>query len=136
MATLITEVELSDLKNLKASDIKRLQCCEIYEDGEYVFTAIIPGTDFIRVSAENSGLLSNSVAGEIPEQVIRQATTVKPSLEPLKTEIIETVTHPVATEIVEGVTTFTEEPELYISDKPYKSKRKKKKHLNRRIKNE
>ncbi len=77
MATLIPEVELSDFNSLKASDIKRLQCCEIYEDGEYLFTFIRPGTDFIRASAENSGLLSNSVAGEIPEVVIRQVITTK-----------------------------------------------------------
>ncbi len=78
MATLIPEVELSDFNSLKATGIKRLQCCEIYEDGEYLFTFIRPGTDFIRARAEDSGMLSNSVAGEIPEVVIRQTITTEP----------------------------------------------------------
>lgn len=88
MATLMPEVEWDDLNKLKAPDIKRLQCCEIYSDDEYLFSFIRPSTDYIRAKAENDGQLSNTVSGEIPEDVIRQATAVNPVLAPLKAETV------------------------------------------------
>ena len=92
MSTLIPEIELEDLQGLAAADIKRLQCCEVYSDGAYICTLTIPGTDYIRAMTENNGQLSNSVAGENPEQVIREATIAVPSLGTQKDGIIETVT--------------------------------------------
>jgi hypothetical protein len=91
MSTLIPEIELEDFQRLAAADIKRLQCCEVYSDGAYVCTLTIPGTDYIRAMAENNGQISNSVAGENPEQVIRETTVAMPSLEPLKAKVSATV---------------------------------------------
>jgi hypothetical protein len=105
MASLIPEIEITDFNKLTISNLKRLKCCEVYSDGEYLFTFTRPQTDYIRSMAENNGELSNSVGGES----------------------LATITHTVATVTVPSVTTSSGDPEIYVSDKPYKSKRKKKK---------
>jgi hypothetical protein len=64
MATLIPEIQVNDFNKLAAVDLKRLQCCEVFDGDEYIFTFIRPGTDYIRMSCENFGQLSNAVSGE------------------------------------------------------------------------
>jgi hypothetical protein len=51
----------------------------------------------------------------IPEAVIEPEVTI--------------VSHPVAVETQESTVTATDEPELYVSDKPYKSKKKAKRKI-------
>ena len=111
MSTLIPEIKLKDFQGLSATEFKRLQCCEVTdEDGDYLFTFICPATDFIRVRSEYNGQLSNSVGGE-----------------PLAT-----ITHSVSTVSVPAAATLIGEPELYVSNKPYKAKRKAKRKYTRK----
>lgn len=64
MATLIPEISISDFKKLKAHELRRLKSCEVYSDGEYLFTFVNPQTDYIRIQSEYRAQLSNSVGGE------------------------------------------------------------------------
>lgn len=105
MATLIPNIELTDFNALSAEQLKRLQCCEVFSGEEYLFTFIRPNTEYLRARSEDAGQLSNSIGGEA----------------------LSCVTHAISASSMPSRTTCTEEPELYISDKPYKSKRKKKK---------
>ena len=69
MASLIPELSVSDFKRLKASELKELKSCEVYSDGEYLFTFINAQTDFIKSKAEYMGQLSNAVGGKTMEQI-------------------------------------------------------------------
>jgi len=105
MSTLIPQIQVNDFSKLTTFELKRLKCCEVYDGEEYIFTFTRPQTDYIRSMAENNGELSNSVGGES----------------------LATITHLVSTVAIPSVTTSSGEPEVYVSTKPYKSKRKKKK---------
>lgn len=72
MATLIENIPLGEFKKLKASELKRLNSCEITSDGEYLFTFVNPQTDYIRLSVENLSQLSNSVSGESLENILKK----------------------------------------------------------------
>ena len=72
MATLIPEVTITDFKKLKVHQLKRLKSCEVYSDGEYLFTFINPNSEFIKAQAEYKAQLSNSVGGESLEEVLKQ----------------------------------------------------------------
>ena len=74
MATLIPNITITDFKKLKVPQIRRLKCCEVYADGEYLFTFTNPRTDYIRLEAENKGQLSNSVGGEALEEVMNASS--------------------------------------------------------------
>ena len=73
MATLIPEVNMSEFKRLNASQIRSLKSCELYADGVYVCTVIVPSTDYIRVQTEYNAELSNSVGGKNLEEVVVHA---------------------------------------------------------------
>jgi len=69
MATLIPELSVTELKNLKAREIKQMKSCEVYSDGEYLFTAVIAQTDYIRSQAESMGQLGNALSGKTIEEI-------------------------------------------------------------------
>ena len=71
MAEFIPTISLGDFKKLKAADIRRLKCMEIVADGEYVCTIIVPKTDYIRLHSEQLGVLSNAVAGEDLNSILK-----------------------------------------------------------------
>jgi hypothetical protein len=71
VSTLIPEIQVNDFSKLTTVELKRLQCCEVYDGDEYIFSFTRPGTDFIRARVESAGQLSNSVAGE-PLEAIKQ----------------------------------------------------------------
>jgi len=75
MATLIAEMSLTEFRKLKVPQLKRLKSCEIYADGEYLFTFVNGGVDptgFLRIQAENKCQTTNGVCGETLEQILRE----------------------------------------------------------------
>jgi len=77
MSTLIPTINISDFKRLKAHEIKDMKSCEVYADGEYLCTLIIPPrnggmsvTDNIKTQAEYLGVKSNTVGGKDPQEII------------------------------------------------------------------
>jgi len=74
--SLIPQYPLSEFKNLRSSQIRRLKSCELMADGEYLCTVIIPSsggglsiTDHIKTQAEYLGISSNSVGGQVLAQI-------------------------------------------------------------------
>lgn len=76
MATLIPQMSISEFKKLKVPELKRLKSCEIYSDGEYLFTFVNAQTDYIRIQTEYLAQLGNSVKGETLEQILKQEVLV------------------------------------------------------------
>ena len=77
MATLIPEMTISEFKKLKVAELKRLKSCEIYSDGEYLFTFVNGGVDtsgFLRLQTENRCQTTNSVCGETLEDILVDKT--------------------------------------------------------------
>jgi hypothetical protein len=64
MSTLIPNCSLTEFKKLRAEELRRLKSCEVFADGEYLFTFINPASDYIRVQAEGLGVKGNAVGGE------------------------------------------------------------------------
>ena len=62
----VPQVTISQLKLLKAAEIRELKSFEVMVDGNYLCTVIIPRTGFIRDSAHELCILSNSVGGREP----------------------------------------------------------------------
>ncbi len=75
MAQFIPEISISDFKKLKASQLKRLKSCEVYSDGEYLFTFVngmtVPG-GYLRTQSEYQCQRGNAVGGETLEQILNQ----------------------------------------------------------------
>lgn len=74
MSSLIPEITITEFKKLKVPQIKRLKSCEVFENGEYLFTFINPSTDYIRMQSEYKGQLSNGAmpdGGETLEQILK-----------------------------------------------------------------
>lgn len=75
MATLIAEMTITEFRKLKVSELKRLKSCEIYSDGDYLFTFVNGGVDtsgFLRLQTENRCQTANGVCGEILEEILKQ----------------------------------------------------------------
>ena len=71
MSEFIPNITLSQLKGLNAKQLKRLKSCEVTADGVYLFTYINPATDFIRQTADQNAMLSNSQPGfEAIEEIL------------------------------------------------------------------
>lgn len=73
MATLIAEMTISDFKKLKVSELKRLKSCEIYSDGEYLFTFVNGSVDpsgYLRTQTEFRCQTTNGVTGETLEEIL------------------------------------------------------------------
>ena len=71
MSELIPSVAFSELKKLNARQIKQMKSCEVSSDGKYLFTIVVPQTDFIKTQIEYLCQLSNSVGGEDLSKVRR-----------------------------------------------------------------
>ncbi|MFA5753623.1 MAG: hypothetical protein WC910_11195 [Bacteroidales bacterium] len=74
MSDLIPNITITDLKKLKAPQIKELKSCEIYSDGEYLCTLIIPHgdvntKDYGKTQADYLGQKTNIVGGRDLEEV-------------------------------------------------------------------
>lgn len=76
MATMIPEISISEFKKLKVHQLKELKSCEVFADGEYVFTFINPNTPFIRAECEESAMVSNSVGGKNLEEILEVGCAV------------------------------------------------------------
>ena len=75
MATLIAEMTVTEFRKLKVPELKRLKSCEIYSDGEYLFTFVNGGVDtsgYLRLQTENRCQIANGVSGETLEQILKQ----------------------------------------------------------------
>ncbi len=75
MSTLIPQISVSDFRKLKVPELKRLKSCEIYSDGEYLFTFVNGSADtsgFLRLVTENRCQTANGVCGETLEQILKQ----------------------------------------------------------------
>ena len=72
MSTLIPEYQLSEFQQLTDSQIRELKSCELYSNGDYLCTVIIPRTPYIRTQSEYMGLKSNSVGGKELAQVLTE----------------------------------------------------------------
>ena len=73
MATLIPQLTISEFKKLKVPELKRLKSCEIYSDGEYLFTFVNGGVDasgFLRLQTEYKCQTANGISGETLEQIL------------------------------------------------------------------
>lgn len=71
-STLIPSISLSDLKRLSSSELKELKSVEVTVDGEYLFTAIVPATDYVKTQAEYLGVKSNSIGGKDLQEILER----------------------------------------------------------------
>ena len=77
MATLIPEMTITEFRKLKVPELKRLKSCEIYSDGQYLFTFVNGGIDtsgFLRLQTENRCQTANAVTGESLEQILKEVS--------------------------------------------------------------
>jgi len=76
MATLIPEISKNDLDFLTSDEVTKMKSCEIFFEGRYLATLIVPPTnagssvnDSIRTGAEYLGHRGNTVGGKTLEQI-------------------------------------------------------------------
>ena len=72
MATLIPEISISDFKKLKVHELKRMKSCEVYADGEYVFTFVngkAETSGYLRTQTEYNCQRANAVSGKKLEEI-------------------------------------------------------------------
>lgn len=67
---MIPEITITDFKKLKVHELKRLKTCEVFADGEYLFTFVNAQTGFIREQAKELGVLGNPLRGESIEEIL------------------------------------------------------------------
>lgn len=72
MSTMIPNISISDFKKLKVPELKRLKSCEVYADGQYLFTFVNPNTEYIQTQVEGLAYLSNTQGGEEPEDILKK----------------------------------------------------------------
>ncbi len=73
MATLVPTITITEFRKLKAAQMKELKSCEVYSDGEYLFTflnAALEASGYVRVNAEEWALTSNTVGGKTIEEIL------------------------------------------------------------------
>ena len=70
MSNLIPNITITEFKKLKAHQLKRLKSCEVFSDGEHLFTFVKPVNDYIRVQAEYLCQKANSIDGEFIEEIL------------------------------------------------------------------
>ena len=70
--SIIPEVSITEFKKLKVHELKELKCCEVLSDGEYLFTFVNPATDYIRLTVQNLGQLSNTGRGKDLAEIVGQ----------------------------------------------------------------
>lgn len=73
MAEFIPEISITEFKKLKAYQLKELKSCEVYSDGEYLFTFVNGHTEpagFLRKQTENHCLTANALLGKTLEEIL------------------------------------------------------------------
>lgn len=73
MSGLIPTITISDFKKLKVHQLKELSSCEVFSDGEYLFTYINghqSNMDYVRTQAEYLGLKPNTLGGKALEELL------------------------------------------------------------------
>jgi hypothetical protein len=69
----VTVTELKKLLwKLKSDDFKDLKSFEVTANSEYLFTVIIPRTEFIKQESLYKGELSNAVGGTDPRSFLEE----------------------------------------------------------------
>ncbi|KKM07893.1 hypothetical protein LCGC14_1729390 [marine sediment metagenome] len=73
MATLVQNITITEFRKLKVTQMKELNSCEVYSDGEYLFTFINgnhEATGNIRDNVEQWASTSNTVGGKTIEELL------------------------------------------------------------------
>ena len=73
MAEFIAEITITDFKKLKVHQLKELKSCEVYADGEYLFTFVNGHTEpvgSLRKQAEYNCLAANACGGKTMEEIL------------------------------------------------------------------
>ena len=76
MATLIAEMTITEFRKLKVTELKRLKSCEIYSDGEYLFTFVNGGVDtsgYLRMQTEHKCQVSNAISGLALNEILEES---------------------------------------------------------------
>ncbi len=79
VAEMIPSITLSTFKALKTEQLRRLKCCEVVSDGEYVFSFIngmLEPSGYLRTQSAYGGQNANAVGGETLEQILGEAVPV------------------------------------------------------------
>jgi len=66
------QITITDFKKLKVPELKRLKSCEVFADGQYLFSFVNACNDYIRTQVEGLSELSNTQGGETLEQIMGQ----------------------------------------------------------------
>jgi hypothetical protein len=75
MAELIPEVSWSEFRKLKVWQLKRMKCCEVTADGEYLFTFVngnIEKSGYLKTQAEYNCQTANAVGGESLDKILEE----------------------------------------------------------------
>ena len=75
MAELIPSYSITEFKNLKVHQIKRLKSAEITSNGEYLFTFVngkLEPSGYLRTQSEYNCQTANAVAGETLEEILEK----------------------------------------------------------------
>ncbi len=75
MATLIPNITITEFRKLKVTQMKELNSCEVYSDGEYLFTFVNgnhEATGNIRDNVEQWASTSNTVGGRTFEDIMAE----------------------------------------------------------------
>ncbi len=72
MSDLIPSITIENFKKLEVSEIRNLKALEVTDNGEFIFTAVIPhgdfsSSDYVRIQAEYLSVKANMVGGVDPE---------------------------------------------------------------------
>ena len=65
-------ISITDFKKLKVPELKRLKSCEVFADGQYLFSFVNACNDYNRTQVEGLAELSNTQGGETLEQIMGQ----------------------------------------------------------------
>jgi len=79
MSTLIPQMTITDFRKLKVQELKRLKSCEIYSDGDYLFTFVngsVDASGFLRLQTEYKCQTANGVSGETLENILKEGVKV------------------------------------------------------------
>jgi len=79
MATLLPEMTITEFHKLKVWQLKRLKSCEVYANGEYLFTFVNGGVEssgYLRTATEFKCQTANGVCGEPLDVILKQEVPV------------------------------------------------------------
>lgn len=73
MAEFIPMISITEFKKLKAWQLRQMKSCEVYSDGEYLFTFVngnLEPVGFLRKQTENNCLNANACGGKTIEEIL------------------------------------------------------------------